>query len=305
MGTVVISVDAELGWGFQHRQSPSEEQVQRGRWGWERLIELFDDFEIPATWAGVGHLLLEDCNGRHDDHPAGSEWFVRERERWDDRPGVRFGSDLVDVLRSSAVDHDVGYHSFSNIDFGAEETTRELARAELQRCKRLADAHDLPHATFVFPYNSVGHRGLLAAEGFRCYRGGWSPDGGRLRKLAEATVLPGRSRRVEPTVDEYGLVNVPPSLSLFGYEGLARRLTPSVVGDPIVAAARSGIDTMATRDGVFHMWLRQNDVTTQRDVERLESILTYLDGERDEVTVATMADVTAGLTQTRRVAAKP
>jgi peptidoglycan/xylan/chitin deacetylase (PgdA/CDA1 family) len=305
MGSVVISVDAALGWGVHHQSSPPTDRVERARWGWKRLVSLFDRYDVPATWAVVGHLLLETCDGRHEDHPAGPEWFSRERGTWEDRPELRFAHDLVDQLRSATVDHDIGFHSFSNVDFTAAATTREVAAAELQRCRRLADQYRLSAPSVTFPGNNVAHRGLLATHGFRCYRGGRSPDGGSLRKLGEAAGLPARSRLVDPSIDEYGLVRVPPSLSLFGYEGWKRRVTAPLLGDPIVAAARNGIDAATNRDGVFHMWLRPMDVTGQRDVDRLVDIFEYLDERRTDLDIDTMADVAVGAQQSDRVTVTP
>ena len=41
MGAVVISIDAELGWGFH--DYPAEERptdrIERSRWGWTQLAE--------------------------------------------------------------------------------------------------------------------------------------------------------------------------------------------------------------------------------------------------------------------------
>ena len=298
MGSVVVSVDAELAWGFHDVESPPADRVAAGRPGWLALLSLLDDYHVPATWAVVGHLLLGSCDGTHPEHPAPIGWFDHERgpERTPD--DLRFGRDLVSAIRSADVDHDVGSHTFSHVVLGDPRTTRELARAEVAASLELAHRDGLDPVAFVFPRNRVGHRDVLAAYGFSCYRGVRpdADDGSRLfgpaRKLAEATVGD-PPPLVTPTVDEYGLVNVPASLFLFGFEGLPRSIVEPVIGDPIVRQARRGIDAAARSDGVFHVWLHPNNLVAERDVERMRTILAHVDRRRREtpLRVETMRDV--------------
>lgn len=295
MGSVVISVDAELGWGFHDKEAPTS-RVEAARSGWKRLAQLFDEYDVPATWAIVGHLLLEDCDGRHEDHPAGPEWFEREREEWATRPDLRFGSDLVERIVTASVDHDIGCHTFSHVLFGDSETTRETASAELELAIAAGKRAGLHYSSFVFPRNNVGHRDLLAEYGFETYRGRRTEHRSTTRKFAEATVLNSDPKLVAPARDEYGLVNIPASLFLFGFEGRARRAVASVFEDPIVEHARSGIDAASRSDGIFHMWLHPNNLVAKRDVRRIETILSYLEESRPEITVETMADVADRIT---------
>ena len=297
MGSVVVSVDAELAWGFHDMESPPADRLVAGRAGWLALLSLLDEFRVPATWAVVGHLLLDSCDGTHPEHPAPIGWFDHERgpDRTPDE--LRFGRDLVSATRNAAVDHDVGSHTFSHVELGDPRTTRELARAEVATSLELAHRDGLDPVSFVFPRNSVGHRDVLAAYGFSCYRG-VQPDEerGRLfgpaRKLAEATVGD-PPPLVTPTVDEYGLVNVPASLFLFGFEGLPRSIVEPVIGDPVVRQAKRGIDAAASSPGLFHVWLHPNNLVAERDVERLRAIFDYVDRRRRETSlrVETMRDV--------------
>ncbi|WP_312912556.1 polysaccharide deacetylase family protein [Natronosalvus caseinilyticus] len=295
MGSVVVSVDAELGWGFLDLHPPPADRIERCRRGWHALREAFEAYDVPATWAVVGHLMLEDCDGRHVDHPAPAGWFERERTDWKDRPDLRFGPDLVRSVLESPVDHEFASHSFSHVLFGAPSTDRELARAEFERALDLADEWGLECSSFVYPRNNVGHRAALAEAGFTAYRGRTStPEG--FRAVLE-TGLGGRSVLVEPTVDEHGLVNVPASLFCFGFESVARTVAESVWTDPMVVTARRAIDqaVAADDDRLCHLWLHPNNLTTDRDDERMRAILAYIDQQRREtdLTVETMDEVAA------------
>lgn len=301
MGSVVISLEAELGWGFHDRANPPEERIERARWGWERLVDLFDEFDVSATWAVAGHLLLEGCDGDHRFHPAGNEWFARERGDWRDRPGFVVAPDLVDRIVEADADHELACHGFSHLPFGDAGTTQAAARAEVTNSLAAADELDHTVRSFVFPRRSVGHRDVLAEWGFECYRGRGASARSTFHTLLRAAGV-GEPPLVRPTIDEYGLVDVPESLSLFEFEGLVRSVLRPVTGDLAVRAARRGIDAAATADGVFHVWLRPNEVTGERDAERVRAVLAHLDARRDAVDVETMAEIAGRVRAERRAA---
>ena len=301
MGTVVISIDAELGWGFHDypaTQRPTD-RIARSRWGWARLAETLEQHGIPATWAVVGHLFEHDCAGAHVGHPSPLGWFAHERgdEPMDER--FRFAPELLADLIESNVDHDIGAHTYSHVEFDADYATEPLVRAECDRAIDAAEAAGVSLDSFVFPRNRVGYREILAESGFTCYRGTkpeTTPDGSRtalLRKLAKATVVRDPPPLVEPRVDEFGLVNVPTSLYLFGFEGPARRVLAATVGDPVVRQARLGVDAAAEGDGVCHLWLHPNNLTTEVDVARVRAICAHIDSVRakTDLTVETMRSV--------------
>ena len=305
VGSVVLSLDAELGWGFHDLEDPPTERVESGRRGWNAMLELLEEFDIPATWAVVGHLMLDSCDGRHAEHPAPDGWFERERGEWQDREDLRFGPDLVSDLLESDVDHEFASHTFSHVLFGHPETDRELAVAELECSTAIAEEWGCSFESFIYPRNEVGHRDVLAEYGVSAYRG-WTPNREGIRAVFDSMVRD-HSLLVEPYIDEYGLVNVPASLFLFGFEGSARSIAESVWTDPMVALARRGIDEAATSDETFHMWLHPNNLTTERDDRRMRAILSYLDRRRSEsdLTVETMADVAQRVRHSRGIDGTP
>nr|WP_239639507.1 polysaccharide deacetylase family protein [Halobiforma nitratireducens] len=300
-GSVVLSLDAELGWGFHDLDRPPVDRVESGRRGWHRMLELCTEYDVPATWAVVGHLMLESCDGVHAEHPAPPGWFARERGEWADREDLRFGPELVTELLESPVDHELASHSFSHVLFDRPETDRRLARAELERSLEIAADWGESIETFIYPRNAVGHRDVLAECGVTTYRGR-SPTYDGVRGLFDSTVR-SRSMVVEPTVDEYGLVNVPASLFLFGFEGPVRTVAESIWEDPMVVQARRGIDQAVRNGGCFHMWLHPNNLTRKRDDRRMRAILSYLDRRRAEtdLTVETMGEIAGRLEVPRGV----
>jgi peptidoglycan/xylan/chitin deacetylase (PgdA/CDA1 family) len=306
MGTVVISVDAALGWDVHYRDRLPD-RLATARDGWAFLADILDTYDLPATWAVAGHLLLEECNGRHEDHPLGPAWFERERTTWADRPDLRFADGLVERLRESDPDHDIGCLGFSGVDFGDPETTARTARAELAAASRAAQRRGIEFDSFVFPNDSVGHREELAAADFECYRGVVPSRRGRHRKLLDAMVGSSAPRLVTPAVDDWGLVNVPASLDLFSFDGLTRWLLEPAVGDPIVSHVETGIAELADSDRVFHLRLQPSSVRRDPDRRRVRQVCEAIRDRRDDVEVATMADVAARATQpsVRHTAGEP
>jgi len=108
--SVVISVDAKLGWEFHDLRNVPEERVSHARSSWFDTVELFADHDVLATWAVVGHLFLDNCTGRHDSHPAGEEWFARDPGGEHVGDSDWFGRDLIDAIHETDVDHDIGSH---------------------------------------------------------------------------------------------------------------------------------------------------------------------------------------------------
>ena len=324
MGSVVISLDAELAWGFHDQNSPPVDRIESARRGWWRLLELFDRYDVPATWAVVGHLFLEECDGIHETHPAPPGWFDGDPGTDRETDPDWYGRDLIEAIRNADVDHEIGCHSFSHVEFGAPDTTRELADAEVRVSVEAAEEMGVSLRSFVFPRNVVGNRAVLSDNGILCYRRRRARpiDRTPLRlpwKGVETAI--GRSPPlVQPEIDEYGLVAIPPSIDLFGFEGRVRSLLEPVTDEPVLRRVERGVDDLLegdddllegddvlieedddllqgddatlARDDLLHIWFHPNDLTTPEDVERVRRLLSHIDRRRsDGVTVETMGAV--------------
>ncbi len=302
-GTVVLSIDAELLWGFHDLDDVPWDRVDSARESWLAALDIFETHDVPATWAVVGYLMLETSASEPGDHPAGEEWLARdvvESDTSDTPDSYWFGRDLVDAIRDSGVDHEIGSHSFSHVEFGRSSTTAEVAEAELRYSREVAGEKGLDPTAFVFPRNNIGHRGLLAEHGFDCYRGA-TPDRWydripfrRAGKFIDWGVGASAPPIVVPTVDEHGLVNVPASLYLFHFEGPPRAAVETVTGNPVIGQVELGLERLQDEpDGVFHLWFHPNNITTEADLTRVETVVETIATHRDRhgVTVETMGGV--------------
>lgn len=88
---LVISADFELAWGWQHVRTTGAAralalakaaQARRNLPVLFDLFDLFDRYDVPVTWATVGHLFLESCNGNGAAHPEVRRLPYFENEYW-------------------------------------------------------------------------------------------------------------------------------------------------------------------------------------------------------------------------------
>lgn len=247
-GILTVSIDLELMWGIWDLASlPADESTgQRERLICRRLVLLFERYGIRATWAIVGRLF--------DDEPG----FVGLRGSKDDW----YAPDVVELLTSSSVRHDIGSHSYSHRYFGS--SSRDAAERELLSAQRVHARLGRPMTSFVFPRNQVAHLDLLQEVGVRVFR---SRDRGilgladsmvpsarpALNLLEKALALPVST--ILPIRHPNGLVELPSSLLLLGRGGIRRIVTPLAMRRKL----RQGLDRAVRRAEVFHLWFHPSN----------------------------------------------
>src|SRR4030042_3128688 len=63
-GIVVFSADFEMAWAFRFSKTKHQEAIEKGlaeRSNIPVILDLFEKYNVPATWAIVGHLFLSQC----------------------------------------------------------------------------------------------------------------------------------------------------------------------------------------------------------------------------------------------------
>jgi len=279
-GVFTLSLDFELLWGTVDLFGPERFrracEVER-EIVVDRLLGMLEEFEIPATWCILGHLLLAECRrsgGRA--HPE----IVRPRHAWvrgdwlqhdpcsdEARAPLFYGRSLVEKVRTCRVPQEIGSHSFSHAIFSDPGCSREAAASELQASVEAAKDLGLTLRSFAFPRNGVGHLDLLPQFGFTSYRGPaprWyerrEPLTG-LHRLAHLWSVLAASTPpvVVPEPAGEGLVNVPASMIYFPMHGLRRHIPVS----RRVRRARRGLAAAARAGRVFHLWFHPTNLADE------------------------------------------
>jgi len=189
---ILIQADFEMAWAsrwskrFRGNIQGVLEMARRERKNMSQILDLCDRFNIPVTWATVGHLLLDNCqrqNGKiHHDIPqlpefeneywkfSGQDWFEHDPGTDVARDPEWYAPDLVkDILRRETK-HEIGCHTFSHIDCRDGICPPELMQIELRECKKLAKRWGMELKSFVHPGHTIGNLDVLADEGFSNYR---------------------------------------------------------------------------------------------------------------------------------------
>lgn len=148
-GMLIVSVDVDVG-------SKKLAQINRGRndanvhrylsehyigeieeRALPMFIDMFDTFEIPATFAMRGQLTETDDS-------------------------------ILELLLKSPVTHDVGAHGYYHRKF--QSLSMLEAQSELSMISTGMKKFGITPKSFVFPGNSVSHLRLLEKFGYECFR---------------------------------------------------------------------------------------------------------------------------------------
>jgi len=130
------------------------------------FVDLFNDFEIPVTFAIRGQLTEVDDS-------------------------------ILKLLLKSPVKHDIGSHGYYHRQF--KNLSCNEAENELNMISTSMKKFGIMPRSFVFPKNSVTHLELLEKYGYKCYRsngGGFMNDRmyiekqGRLYNIHPSLFLP-------------------------------------------------------------------------------------------------------------------
>jgi len=261
-GKLTISIYLELAWGVWDWVTAEHLRLAEAA---ERpicaaLIELFDRYEIAATWAIVAALL--------DERSARS------------RPGSKpcwYAPDIIERLLGAKVPHEIGSHSGRHIYF--DRATAAQAQADLEFARDIHRVHGFAFRSFVYPRGAAGHRDIVAGVGLRTCN---HADVGWFESVRRAGHRPGQAAHLidkllpippRPAMPERegALIHVPKSMLLMGRNGLRRFILPPVTR----AKLRSGLARARATGGIFHLWFHPSNFYYRRD-EQLDTLAWFL-----------------------------
>lgn len=304
-GTFIFSLDAELAWGHYDRFHAGlfSPDGSRERWAIEQLLDLFDEFQIVATWAFVGHLFFNECEkctvcpilewrGKYDTFKA---IYETAHPLW-------YGADIVRAVLQRKMPHEIAFHGYTHRIFD-EGLSEAGVRTEIEEWLRLAARQNLIPRTVIFPRNQINYLDLFQSYGFSAFRGEETqptlcslPFIGRVfrRYYYElAALLP--PPLYEPAIDPSGLVNVPSSRWLFGFN---RKLEGLLDGCGLhtlrLRQIVQGIRRAGRENLTIHLWAHPFEFRSERDVLKLRYLLGYVAEEIDQgrmrsVSISTVA----------------
>lgn len=213
MKKFLFSLDCELSWAEPNppdeRWDALRSDPSHGRDIYRKILDVFEKHEIPATWAFVGHLFLDECTP--ESHCVNDR--IRSFDPYSNRADspLYYGDDLVAMVRDNEIDHEIAGHSFSHTPF--TELTAAEAREDLETLVDVAERNGYELSSFVFPKNKIAHTELLAEYGFTVYRGQTQASGHTYKSGVRALLTNPRQfldcPPTTPTTDSNGLGRLP------------------------------------------------------------------------------------------------
>ena len=284
-GALIISADFEMAWAwrFAKRCMDPEKMGLTERKNIPVLIDMFEEYGIPITWATVGHLFLSSCS-RENGRPHGRMeripyftnrvWSYKSGDWYDHDPcsGYReapawYAPDLIRLILKSKVKHEIGCHSFSHIDCSDRHCSEKVMDHEIMECVAMAHKAGLELKSMVFPGGTNGNCGVLKKYGFTNYR-----------INAECDLF-------YPEKDSYGLWQLPSSASIENHGfGWSSQFYESMYRMYIDKAIESGT--------VCHLWFHPS-IDGFCIYKILPRVLDYARSKHEEgkLWICTMADM--------------
>ena len=162
-GALVISLDFELHWGVRDTMpadGPYRENLLGARRAIPRLLDLFEEFDIGATWASVGFLFART---RHEMEEYSPSVRPRYRDRSLDpyqeivgrdeaEDPLHFAPRLIEEIRRRPR-QELATHTFSHYYCREEGHTEETFRQDLASAVRIAQRSGVRLRSIVFPRN--------------------------------------------------------------------------------------------------------------------------------------------------------
>lgn len=289
----VISLDFELFWGVSDTQTVvSYGRNVLGEWqAIPRLLSLFRENGIRASWATVGMVMCRDYRQWREIRPAVLPGYARvqispyfmdslvcEHER------LFFARPLVEQILETE-GQELASHTYSHFYCNEAGAAPGQFAADLACARSIAANMGVNFRSLVLPRNQILEEFLavLPDAGIEVYRGNaahWLyrngdavPGGiaGRAARFADAC-LPLSGMRTVREMHDGALVNLPASLFLYPWSARHAGLSAMRLHRlkrAMTAAAQAG--------GVFHLWWHPHNfgVNLEQNFALLEEVLRH------------------------------
>lgn len=182
-GALVISLDFELHWGVRDIKpldAAERERLLSARRVIPRILDLFKEFDIHATWATVGFLFASSREELMEFAPTRKPAYRNQMfDPYNERIGsneaddpFHFAPGLIDTV-ANYPGQEIASHSFSHYYCMEEGQTADSFEADIVSAVGLAQAKGYRIQSYVFPRNQAAPAYLTALNraGLSCYRG--------------------------------------------------------------------------------------------------------------------------------------
>lgn len=285
-GYFVLSFDTELALGHFDCFDPRKfsPDGQRERWAIERILDALDEFEITATWAIVGHLFHASYNtSAIYPMPNWIEPGSTFEQMYTSSHPLLYGQDVIDLLLTRGDRHEIGFHGYTHKLFNV--MSEADVRAEIETWRQVSRQREIIPEVVIFPRNRTGHLEVFREYGFTCYRGEefmpWMyflPLIGKVFRRLYYEVSPFFTPPVyDVGIDESGLVNIPSSRWLFGFNPHIEAVLEALKLHTLrLRKLVQGVKRAAAEKRVLHLWAHPYEFRTEKDIDKLRYVLWHV-----------------------------
>ncbi len=210
-GALIVSLDFELHWGVRDLTPPDGPYRQTFLGTWEavpRMLALFEEYDVAATWATVGFLFAKSKREVEEFSPSVKPLYTNPLlypydepigENETDDP-LHFAPSLIEAIRRTPR-QELATHTFSHYFCLEPGQNRKMFKADLDSAVSIASKNGVRLRSIVFPKNqhNPDYDDLLVDAGIMCYRGNQRARIYRPTGVAGQTML----RRTAKLFDSY------------------------------------------------------------------------------------------------------
>jgi peptidoglycan/xylan/chitin deacetylase (PgdA/CDA1 family) len=300
-GYFVVSLDFELFWGMfdKYTLDAYGPNVYGERTAIPRMLALFEEYGIHATWATVGMLMARDrrelesllppleLRPAYKDMRVSSYEYLKTANVGEDEHAdpYHFGPSLVRKILATPY-QEIGNHTFSHFyAIDGEENSPEVFAADLDAHARIAKTYGVVTDSMVFPRNQWSEAALTICreKGIRAYRGNEDHVLYRARGEDEQSYLIRGLRLLDHYVNLSGnhtyrienrdnkILNIPASRFLRPYMPKLSFLEPLRM-----RRIKNAMSHAAKHGEVFHLWWHPHNFGIHQE-ENFKNLTTILD----------------------------
>jgi peptidoglycan/xylan/chitin deacetylase (PgdA/CDA1 family) len=293
-GALVISLDFELHWGVRDRvllDDAERARLLQARDGIPRILDLFEEYSVHATWAVVGLLFARSSEEAEAFRPHKEPHYrdtrlnpYREKiGKGEEDDPFHFAPSLIDRIAKRR-GQEIASHSFSHYYCLEPGQTEEEFEADLKSAITIAANAGYTLRSYVFPRNQVNppYLAALRRSGIHAYRGNEPIEVRKAGSFAEQRRPDKRIARLLDTyADIYGpltvarttsseLLSVPASRYFRAYRPAFGLLEPC-----LLQRISNAMRYAAEHAEVFHLWWHPEDFAAHfdRNLRVLHSVL--------------------------------
>lgn len=300
-GRLIVSLDFELFWGMTDCATLESygENIRGARVAIPRLLRLFEQYDIHATWATVGLLFADDAADARRFTPAEALYPSYENEKLltyrelatlaevAENEECFFAPTLIDTIAKTP-HQEIASHTFAHYYCREAGQTPAQFAADTAAAGAIAEAKGYTLSSVVLPRNQceTAYTKVLAQAGYTAYRdeeNDWIHEKVRIRPLMRLLRLmdvyfPLTGQGGYHPQKEYGIWNLVGSRM---YKPIVPKLR--FLESLKLRRIKKQMLHAAKNDLTFHLWWHPHNigVMTDEHLKQLEEIFAYYTTLRD------------------------